>query len=387
MANPEVPEAEYLERYSIWCDCKGSTKKATRKYEEKYSRSISEDTMRRSVKEARKILNVSIDDFTSGPPPPDGYRVKGTSTLYDADGEMKLEWVKLDADQERQAELFREAIKEMAAELPRLPLINGPGHHEKDLCATYLVGDHHFGQLSWHEESGQDYDIKLAEKSLLRAADYLLGSTPPCDYALIPIMGDFFHYDGYEPVTPSAKNQLDTDTRFPKMVRVAIKASRYLIERAAEIHDRVRVIIIPGNHDPATAIFLMECLNNIYEDNPRIEIDTSPGLFHYFNFGKCLIGTYHGHRVKMDKLPLIMATDQADLWGKTDHRYWFIGHVHHDSAKDFPGCKVESLRVLAPADAWATSEGYRPMQGMKAIVFHKKHGEQSRHIVNPGMLK
>jgi len=38
---------------------------------------------------------------------PDGYVVKGTSTLYDADGQAKIQWVKSSIDQERQREMHQ----------------------------------------------------------------------------------------------------------------------------------------------------------------------------------------------------------------------------------------------------------------------------------------
>lgn len=387
MSNPGITDEEYLRRYAVWCDCKGSTKRAVEEYFRRHGIRLSEDTMRRSVKEARRIHGTKIDDFASGPPAPDGYKVKGVSTLYDAEGERKLEWVKIDADRKRQEELFREMIKALVSDLPRLPLIDPPEYDEEHLLACYPVGDHHNGMFSWHEETGADYDIKIAETILMRAMDYLLSATPASKHALIPVLGDFTHHDGYEPVTPTNKNQLDTDSRFPKIIRVALRSIRYLVERAAQKHEIVTLVIIPGNHDPATSIFLMEALANIYEDNPRIKVDTSPALFHYFHFGKCLFGMYHGHRVKLENLPMIMATDQPDMWGKTEFRYWLTGHIHKDSAKDLVGCKVESLRVLASPDAWGTGEGYRPMRDMKAIVYHKDHGEKARHTVNPGMLK
>jgi hypothetical protein len=188
-------------------------------------------------------------------------------------------------------------------------------------------------------------------------------------------------------VTPTNRNLLDTDGRYPKMVRVAIRCMRYLVEAARRRHGSVHVIVEIGNHDLSSSIFLMECLANLYENEPRVTIDTSPRHFHYFHFGKNLVGTHHGQSVKMEKLPLIMATDQPELWGSTEHRYLWTGHVHHDQAKDIEGCRVESFRVLAPQDAWASNKGYRARRDMKAIVLHREYGEVARHIVNPAMLE
>tara|TARA_R110000772_G_scaffold180258_1_gene291507 strand:+ start:250 stop:645 length:396 start_codon:yes stop_codon:yes gene_type:complete len=131
----------------------------------------------------------------------------------------------------------------------------------------------------------------------------------------------------------------------------------------------------------------MECLHNIYEKEERVSIDRSPRHFHYFSHGSCLVGVHHGHGTKMANLPLIMAADRPEEWGKATHRYWWTGHIHHDSVKDHAGCRVESFRILPPADAWAANKGYRAGRDMKAIVLHSEFGEVARHIVNPAMLE
>jgi len=317
---------------------------------------------------------------------PDGFHVKGVSTLYNGNGEVSAQWVKSDLDKARQEELFREALVAMGEKLPRVKPIPAPKHASETLMACYPVGDHHLGMLSWGEETGEDYDIAIAESLLAKATDHLINSLPSCEQAVIAVLGDFMHYDSFESVTPTSKNQLDADSRFPKMVRAAIRSLRRMIDQALIHHSHVRVIIEIGNHDISSSIFLMECLANIYDQEPRLTVDTSPRHFHYFRFGKNLVGTHHGHGAKMDKLPLIMATDKADEWGQTQYRYWWTGHVHHDQVKDFEGCRVESFRILAPQDAWAANKGYRSGRDMKAIVLHKEYGEVARHIVNPAMV-
>lgn len=318
---------------------------------------------------------------------PDGFHLKGTSTLYDAEGNERLQWVKTSIDHDRQMELFREAIAALTESLPREKPVLAPQVTADHLMACYPVGDHHFGMLAWGEEAGEDYDLQIGERLLTGAIDHLIKVAPPCSEAAIVLLGDFLHYDSFKAVTPTSNHLLDADSRFPKMVRAAIRAVRYMIRAALERHGRVRVIVEIGNHDLSSSVFLMEALYNIYEDEPRVIIDRSPGHFHYFRFGKNLVGTHHGHGVKLDKLPLIMATDRAKDWGETEYRYWWTGHVHHDRVMDFNGCRAESMRILPPADAYAANAGYRSGRDMKAIILHKDYGEVARHIVNPAMLE
>ena len=318
---------------------------------------------------------------------PDGWQLKGTSTLYDQDGKPIQQWVKTTRDQERLAEFERVAAEAFASELPRETPIPAPAPGCESLLAVYPVGDHHFGMHAWHEDAGGDYDLKIAERLLFGAFDHLTNAVPPAGTALIPFLGDFMHYDSMVPVTPTNRNQLDADSRFGKMVRYSIRGIRYAIKSALLRHNRVRVIVEIGNHDLASSVFLMEALANIYENEPRVTVDTSPAQVHYFEFGKNLIGTHHGHKIKLERLPLIMAADRPEAWGRTLHRYWYTGHVHERRVHDAGAAGLaESFRVLGPTDAWAQTEGYRSMRGMMALVLHKEHGEVARYTVNPDML-
>ena len=342
----------------------------------------------------RQTLQAQVDDgtlkpdwsFYAEPEVPDGYIISGKSTLCDEHGNVKLEWIKTSLDKERQQEMFREALEAFAERLPRIKPVKPPPKTAQDLMAVYPVGDHHLGMLSWSEETGSDYDLQIGETLLSAATDHLISSVPSCNNSLLIFLGDFLHYDSFESVTPANRNILDSDTRFPKMVRAGIRSMRRMIERAAEHHGHVNVIIEIGNHDISSSIFLMECMANVYEADPRITIDTSPSHFHYHAFGKNLIGTHHGHGVKMEQLPLIMATDRPDEWGQTSFRYWHTGHVHHQNVKEIAGTLVESHRILAPQDAWAANKGYRAGRDMKAIVYHREYGEVERVKFNPEML-
>ncbi|ECU4628500.1 winged helix-turn-helix domain-containing protein, partial [Salmonella enterica subsp. enterica serovar Dublin] len=48
---------------------------------------------------------------------PDGYKIKGTSSLVDEFGNTKLQWVKTDTDAERQVELMKAVVDEMKKDL------------------------------------------------------------------------------------------------------------------------------------------------------------------------------------------------------------------------------------------------------------------------------
>lgn len=317
----------------------------------------------------------------------DPKKIESVSTMYDNQGGVTVQWIREKPEEAQKEALWRVFAEEILVTLPRAEPIAGPEHGSDDLLACYPVGDHHLGMLAWDEETGANYDLTIGEKLLAGAIGYLVDATPPCSQALVAFLGDLMHYDSFEAVTPTSRNLLDSDGRYPKMVRAAIRSMRHTIDTALRRHPRVHVIVEIGNHDLSSSVFLMECLAALYENEPRVSVDTSPRHYHYFDFGACLIGTHHGHGAKMDKLPLIMATDQREAWGRTAYRYWFTGHVHHSKQQDFEGCSVESFRVLPPTDAYAAQKGYRSIRDMKAIVMHRQFGEVGRHTVNPAMFR
>jgi DNA-binding Lrp family transcriptional regulator len=325
---------------------------------------------------------------------PDPKKVVKNSYLLDAERKVIQQWISEKPEAIEQEKAWQAYAQELAKDLPRAPLVKAPKVDlvNDDIMSFYPVSDHHLGMLAWRQENakGDSYDLDIAEEMLCDAMDYLVSSSMVSAVAVIAFMGDFMHYDGFEPVTPTNKHQLDADSRYPKMVRAAIRSMRYLIDAAKTKHDTVHVIVEIGNHDLSSSIFLMECLHNIYEKDPRVTVDTSPQHYHYYRFGKVLLGTHHGHGVKLADLPLVMATDVPEDWGMSEFRTIHTGHVHHNQThvqKDFRGADVESHRVLAAQDAYANQKGYRSLRDMKCITYHREYGEVSRHQVNPLMLE
>ena len=317
---------------------------------------------------------------------PDGYGVKGVSTLYGPNGEIRGQWVKSNVDRERQLEIVREQIGAWTADLPKLQPRKARGDYAAELLTAYPIGDPHIGALAWAAECGKDWDLAIAERVHCGAMQRLVESAPASERALIVNLGDALHYDSMAPVTARSGHALDADGRYAKMVGVTIKVMRRCIESALDKHRTVHVINAPGNHDETGALWLSIALAQIYEREPRVTVDTTPAVFAYYRWGKCLIGVHHGHTCKPDKLPGVMAADRAKDWGDTEHRYWWMGHIHHQTVKEHPGVSVESFNTLAAKDAYATAGGWRARESMKAIVLHREFGEVARHTVHPKML-
>lgn len=317
-------------------------------------------------------------------PLPEGFTIKRKSIVdRDEDGNFSG-WTIAEPEKELRLKMVMEAIQSVAEPFraksnPQKP----PASIDKDLMTIYPMGDPHIGMYAWHEETGQDFNVEIAEKNLVEAVDTLVELAPNSHTGTIINLGDFFHSDSLDNRTRRSGHALDVDTRWPKVLRVGVRTMRRCIDQAKKKHQSVHVINEIGNHDDHTAIALSICLASFYENDPRVTIDLSPSCYHWIRFGKCLIGVTHGDKpaAKPDQLPGIMANDRAKDWGETKHRYWYTGHVHHDQLKEYPGCIVETFRTLAPADAWHHNSGYRSGRDMKCDILHREWGRINRHIV------
>lgn len=315
-----------------------------------------------------------------------GFNVKGTSTYYDQDGSVRGQWVKTTADAAARQAAAEAMIEALTADLPRLPPRKAKGCWSTDLLTVYPVGDPHVGMYAWADETGEDWDLSIAERTHCAAMDALVAAAPATEKAVVVNLGDLLHYDSMEAKTPRSGHMLDADGRYSKIIDVAVKTMRQCIESALAKHKTVHVISVPGNHDEAGARWMQKLLAIAYEREPRVTVDTNPSLFSYYRFGKVLLGVHHGHTAKAEKLPGVMACDRARDWGETEHRHWLTGHVHHEARREYAGVTVESFGTLAAKDAYAANGGWRSGRGMQALIYHTEHGEVARSRVHAAMF-
>lgn len=322
-------------------------------------------------------------------PTADTHYLKGDSTLYDSQGRVKLKWVKTDAKKQDIVDFIDEFINavDFPVRAPKMVNAEPDQHYLRDRLTVYPMGDPHIGMYAWFEETGIEFNHKIAEEDLKNAVDRLVDCAPSTETALVTQLGDFFHADDSTNQTRRSGNTLDVSGRHTEVMRVGLRVMIYLIQRALDNHKSVRVINEIGNHDDESSLALSLMLDCYFHNEPRVHIDTSPSTFHYFQFGKVFIGVTHGHNTKYADLGPIMATDKPKEWGDTKYRYWYVGHVHHQNLKEFPGVVVESFRTLAGRDAWHNAQGYRAGRDMKCIVHHKDYGEVERHTVNIDMIR
>lgn len=311
----------------------------------------------------------------------------GVSTLYDEDGKVRMQWVKSSLDKAAQLEVLKEFAADLAEGVKGLaPMTPPPANIDDDILCVYPMGDPHFGMYAWWQDTGNNFDLDIAESLTNGAIDRLVSSAPAGGTAVLLNLGDMFHADSQMNTTQSG-HQLDVDGRWKKVQQVGLRSMIHCVRRLLERHSKVIFRINGGNHDGHSSYALSMMLDCYFHNEPRVQVELSPSDFWYYEFGSNLIGSTHGDKCKGSNLLGVMAADQAEAWGRTKHRQWYVGHVHHQEVKEYPGGVVEYFRTLAARDAWHAGQGYRAGRDMRLIVLHRQHGEVERHRCDVGMLK
>lgn len=318
---------------------------------------------------------------------PDPFIVRGVSTYYNAEGKPAGQWVKSKIEDNQLEQVVREFVASMTEGIKWLaPLTPPPEHSNTDLMCVYPMGDPHFGMYAWWQDAGDDFDLDIAERITCGAVDRLVATAPPAEIGLFLNLGDMFHADNQKNVSQSG-HQLDVDGRWAKVQQIGLRAKIHCVRRMLEKHKRVIVRINKGNHDGHSSYALALMISCYFHYEPRVTVELSPSPVWYYQFGKVLIGSTHGDTIKGPDMMEIMAADKPKEWGRTEFRYWYVGHVHHDDLKEYRGGIVEYFRTLAARDAWHQGQGYRAGRDMKLIVLHQEHGEIERHRCDLSMLQ
>lgn len=318
---------------------------------------------------------------------PEGFHLKGTSTLYDKEGKQVLQWSKTSIDHKKQQQLMEAAIQALAEEIPRAEKTKTPEASQESLINVYTITDYHFGMLAWGEEAGEDWDTDIAEQTLLAWFSQAIKLSPDTNKAVFANIGDFLHWDGFDAVTPASKHVLDADTRFQKLVRVVIRVIRQVVSMLLHKHQELHIIMADANHDPASGVWLREFLSAFYDNEPRITVDNTADSYYCHVFGKVSLFWHHGHKKKPESIDDVFVAKFRSVFGDTKFSYAHMGHMHHDKLLETNLMTVEQHRTLAANDAYASRGGWISGRGAKVITYHASYGEVSRVSITPDMLK
>jgi hypothetical protein len=400
---------QHQHRLKVLADCDGNKSQAARLL------GINEKCMRDSLKTAAKLglsgfqpvqEGFEISRISSGPhgdyvtqrpehgevyaAPPEYAMGKVTLNL-DADGRVIQSWPRYLPGAEAQFKLvehLKHAFDDYVS--PHAPVM-APLYPETDFCNLIPTNDWHVNLLAWWREVGTSWDLKIAERTIGNAISTAIARSRMASLGIVLGGGDLLHNDDNTNRTAKSHNVLDADGRHTKGLEVAERLMVLTIDAALAHNSHVVVRILKGNHDEHSSVTVSHFLRAYYRTEPRVTVDCDESLFWFYEFGDVMLAATHGHTIKIQELPAIMAHRRAQMWGRTKHRYAHGFHVHHKSSwkvgDTIGGVACETHEAPIPLDGWHYGCGYMSGRSVKVITYHKRLGyytEQREPIDDAG---
>lgn len=277
-----------------------------------------------------------------------------------------------------------EILRRISKHAPKYPKLGKP----KKLTDGHLLEiglyDVHFGKLAWHMETGQDYDLNIAERVYMEAGRRLISCAAgyPIKRFLMPIGNDFFHVDNLESKTTRGTPQ-DADGRYGKIFAVGSMACVRLIEELVQIAP-VDLVLVQGNHDKVASYHLAMFLHAWFRNCDRLTVDVTKTLTgrKYYPFGPVVLGLTHGDGGKLATLPAVMLHEARELMATrrtleihTGHRHKAAEEVYKNTDTYAGGVRVRTLPSLSATDAWHHDSQYvGAMRAAEAYLWSESTG-------------
>lgn len=220
--------------------------------------------------------------------------------------------------------------------------------------------DLHYGKgAGWADEVRTGYSRDEARALLIQKTERLLSAVTLYGRPrrIITAVGsDWFHIDTDQGTTTSGTPQ-DMDGTPHAILWEGSQLAITQIDMLRQIAP-VDVYYCAGNHDRLLGWGLLYAVYAWFRNADNVTIHQSAAPRQYAVSGSTLIGFTHGDGPKPKDLPLLMAAEAADLWGRTKHRAWFTGHLHHELVRDTMGVMHYQLASLSGSDRWHERSGY-----------------------------
>jgi molybdopterin converting factor small subunit len=281
-------------------------------------------------------------------------------------------------------------IEEMKQYSPKYPKIEYKfDEKSKGYLLEVALMDLHYGLMVWGQESGYDYDIKIASQLFISAINKILVQSKGYNIReiLFTVGNDFFNVDTIGNTTTAGTPQ-DEDTRWKK----TFKKGRELLIEGINLLSQVapvNVLVIPGNHDSQRSFFVGDALECWFNNSKQVNVNNSPKVRKYYKFGKCMILLAHGRDEKMADYPLLMASEEPIMWAETKFKEVHLGEIHHKkeisflSTEEYKGVTVRYMRSLSAPSNWAYTKGFvSSLRAGEAFIWDEENGLIAQFTAN-----
>jgi hypothetical protein len=305
----------------------------------------------------------------------DGWSRKSTKPIV-----TQLFQVKIFLERNVQKEATLQEIADLKADFKlsaaRRSLAPAPKQHNSGIMLEIGIPDLHMGKLAWAKETGyQNYDSQIAADLFAESVEALVERTSHHNIEKICFVvgNDLLNTDNLQNTTTRGTPQ-HNDVRFQRTYRATRRMIADAITRLSAVAP-VKAIVVPGNHDSLSTWCLGDSLECYFHNQKHVVIQNDPTPRKYFQWGKVMLMWTHGDKGKHDKYPLLMATEQREMFGATTWREIHVGHLHQVQLRELNGVRVRILPSLAAADSWHSEMAYvGNIRSAEAYVWHREEG-------------
>lgn len=279
----------------------------------------------------------------------------------------------------------RDEIRVMIEEAKSAAPIYPRTYHAKTegVLLEIAVPDLHMGKLAWGEECGKDYDATIARALFTEAVDTLLrrAQTTQIERILFPVGNDLLNTDNSANTTTAGTPQT-VDTRHQKTFRETRQMMVEAIERMREVAP-VDVVMVAGNHDSDSVFYLGDALDCRFWNADDVTVINNAAKRKYYEYGRVMLLMTHGKGEKYADLPMLMANEQPEMWGRTRFREIHLGHLHKSHVDEKFGVRTRFISSLCATDDYHADHGFvGNIRSAEAFQWDRQQGMIGHLIFN-----
>lgn len=198
---------------------------------------------------------------------------------------------------------------------------------------------------------------------------------------MLVVGGDFFNSESNSQTTSGTPQQ--NDTRYKKMFNIGLKLYLEGINALREHFNKVDVKICAGNHSRAMEFFLYIALSCCFREDNVVNFSDNYRDTQSYVFGNVGLFFNHGDPNQKRLISSIPA-EFYEEYGKTKHRYLFLGHLHKlEVINSENGLTVHRVPAICENDNWHYQNrfGIGNIPQHEIIVFDKNKGMLSNNFI------
>jgi len=243
------------------------------------------------------------------------------------------------------------------------------------LEVTYV--DPHNGLLAWQAESGENYDLKIAQERFLKCVWDIVSR---CKHKKIKriilcMLGDVLHTANDNQTTEKGTFQ-SVDGRYVKITDTTEATIVNVIAILKSIAP-VEVVWVSGNHSRISEYLVMRSVEKSFSD---VKFDIAPNPIKSIQIGNAMVGLAHGD---MPKKNITNNVDrEARMIGGIKYIEQHCGHFHSEITTWVNGIIVRYLPSLCSSSAWEHQQGYLNFKAMISFVWSEENGIKEYWVNN-----